>query len=190
MKQKTYASIIRRGGAYLLDVAIIFVWFFVTQRFIFTPLREQFGSAWMRSGFLLEAYVLLTISLPAWLYFAFLESSPWRASIGKRFVGLVVTDLRGDRIGFWRVLLRTVIKLLPWEIAHMIVNLPTSMWIDPQTGALSFDAPVAGFRYLLFIIVYVLLGVYLITAWRNPRNRSVHDLLAGTVVRYRQAIDS
>jgi uncharacterized RDD family membrane protein YckC len=37
-----------------------------------------------------------------WLYFALLESSPWQATLGKKFFGLYVTDEQGHRITFWR----------------------------------------------------------------------------------------
>ena len=35
-----------------------------------------------------------------WLYFAFLESSPTQATLGKMIVGIVVTDLNGNRVSF------------------------------------------------------------------------------------------
>jgi uncharacterized RDD family membrane protein YckC len=37
-----------------------------------------------------------------WLYYAILESSPWQATIGKKTLGLEVTDLQGHRISFAR----------------------------------------------------------------------------------------
>src|SRR5579863_28596 len=37
-----------------------------------------------------------------WLYFALLESSAWQATIGKKTLGLEVTDLAGQRISFAR----------------------------------------------------------------------------------------
>jgi uncharacterized RDD family membrane protein YckC len=40
--------------------------------------------------------------LMGWLYFASLESSRWRATLGKRLFGLYVTDVRGNSVGFWR----------------------------------------------------------------------------------------
>ena len=35
-----------------------------------------------------------------WLYFGILESSPWQATLGKKMLGLRVTDLNGGRISF------------------------------------------------------------------------------------------
>jgi uncharacterized RDD family membrane protein YckC len=37
-----------------------------------------------------------------WLYYALLESSAWQATIGKKTLGLEVTDLAGHRISFGR----------------------------------------------------------------------------------------
>jgi len=45
--------------------------------------------------------LLLTIVL-TWLYYALLESSVWQATLGKKALGLEVTDLAGTRIHFGR----------------------------------------------------------------------------------------
>ncbi len=47
-----------------------------------------------------------------WLYFAFLESSPWQGTVGKLAIGLVVTDLNGNRISFGRATGRYFGKIL------------------------------------------------------------------------------
>ncbi|GIW92748.1 MAG: RDD family protein [Pirellulaceae bacterium] len=47
-----------------------------------------------------------------WLYFALLESSAWQATLGKRALGLVVTDLDGNRISFARATGRHFAKIL------------------------------------------------------------------------------
>ena len=46
------------------------------------------------------------------LYCALLESSPWQATVGKRVIGLKVSNRRGERIGFARAAARFVAKLL------------------------------------------------------------------------------
>jgi uncharacterized RDD family membrane protein YckC len=44
-----------------------------------------------------------TISLIlTWLYHAFMESSDWQATLGKKALGLVVTDMAGQRVSFGR----------------------------------------------------------------------------------------
>src|SRR5262249_38555163 len=37
-----------------------------------------------------------------WLYSSLLESSPWQATLGKKALGILVTDLEGNRITFRR----------------------------------------------------------------------------------------
>ena len=62
--------------------------------------------------------VILDLTLRAigvivgWLYFAYQESGPRMATIGKRAVGIVVTDLNGGRISFGRASGRYFGKIL------------------------------------------------------------------------------
>ncbi len=57
--------------------------------------------------------MLLPILLPlAWLYFSLQESSATGATIGKRAMGLRVTDMNGDRISFGRATGRYFGRLL------------------------------------------------------------------------------
>lgn len=56
-------------------------------------------------------FVFLTTALK-WLYFTQLESLPIRATVGKRLMGIMVTDLNGDRISFGRANGRYLSKYL------------------------------------------------------------------------------
>jgi uncharacterized RDD family membrane protein YckC len=47
-----------------------------------------------------------------WLYCAFCESSPLQATLGKRALDLMVTDLRGQRLSFARATARFFSKIL------------------------------------------------------------------------------
>jgi len=44
-------------------------------------------------------FVLLNL-LGTWLYWSLLESSSWQATLGKKVLGLYVTDLQGSRVSF------------------------------------------------------------------------------------------
>ncbi len=66
------------------------------------------------------AFVLGMLSIgliPQWLYFALQESSAARATIGKRIVGLRVSDAGGNRLGFGqasaRWLIKTIVTIVP-----------------------------------------------------------------------------
>jgi len=47
-----------------------------------------------------------------WLYYALLESSAWQATLGKKALGLEVTDLEGRRISFGRATGRFFAKMI------------------------------------------------------------------------------
>jgi len=58
-------------------------------------------------------FLLATISLVVtWLYHAWMESSEWQATVGKRVLGLVVTDPAGQRISFGRATARHFSKII------------------------------------------------------------------------------
>jgi uncharacterized RDD family membrane protein YckC len=50
--------------------------------------------------------------LAPWLYEAFMMSSEWQATVGKRVMSIVVTDLQGSRISFARATGRHFAKYL------------------------------------------------------------------------------
>ncbi len=58
-------------------------------------------------------FVLATASLVVtWLYHALMESSEWQATLGKKALGLVVTDMTGQRVSFGRATGRHFAKIV------------------------------------------------------------------------------
>ncbi len=161
-----YASVWRRAVAYLIDWVLLAALVQVSQWALFAVAGSPIPS--LRSGFEIEAWVLLTISLPVWLYFSLSESIAGQ-TVGKRLMGLKVARVDGGHIIFGQALARTLLKLLPWELTHVTILLPTPI----------FDEP--GFRWG-FIVAYALLGLYVAVMFFNHRRQSVHDLIAGTIV--------
>jgi uncharacterized RDD family membrane protein YckC len=115
---------------------------------------------------------LITISLPSWIYFTLSDASPRGATIGKRVLGLRVAMTDGSRVRLRPALVRTAVKLIPWELTHA-----TMFALSPRLGSFS------GLQAGLLTIVYVLLAAYLVVALRNRGERGIHDLVAGTDVR-------
>jgi uncharacterized RDD family membrane protein YckC len=54
----------------------------------------------------------LLITMVSWIYFAALESSVWQATLGKKILGLYVTDVAGRRISFVRASGRYFAKII------------------------------------------------------------------------------
>ena len=170
--EQNYASVIRRVGAYAVDGLILFIAFpIILGGLSGLILYLTVGFDWIRNGFLFWLYVFSIVSIPFWLYYSLLESSERQATFGMRLFGLQVTNTDGNRIGFGRALLRTVIKLLPLELNHLVMFLPTPIWSDPHPG----------FR-VGFVVVNALIILYFATMFITKRRQSVHDLVAGTVV--------
>jgi uncharacterized RDD family membrane protein YckC len=178
------ASLWRRGFAYLLDCAILYA---LLMGAIQLPLAMARGwsvpQAWL-NGWVLEAHVLATISLPAWLWLALWESRRGGAP-GKLALGLRVADASsGGRIGFRRALARTGVKLAPWEVAHAAAALPWPVALvrDPQTGAAIMGAPPGeGFRWG-FALSLGLLAAWVLGVLLSKSRRAPHDRIAGTLV--------
>lgn len=169
------AILIRRVIAYVIDSLFAFLVFVIlTQTFVFMPTRHLIiGSEnWFRSGWNTEVYTLITMSLPTWLYFSLFEISAWQATIGKHLLKLQTVDVTTEnRISLGQTITRTVIKLLPWEIAHFTNNIPTPMWYDPNPA----------FRFG-FVIVPFLVTLYIVLASVTQKRQSLHDLIARTMV--------
>jgi len=61
-----------------------------------------------------------------WLYYALMESSSWQATLGKKALGLEVTDMAGCRISFGRASGRyfgkLVTNLIPLAIGYILAG--------------------------------------------------------------------
>lgn len=118
-----------------------------------------------------QAIGFLLLTLPAILYFSLAEAGPSGATWGKRRLGIRVTVLDGGRLGFGRALGRTLLKFIPWELAH------TCIWQFSQAT----DEP----SWLLDVglgVVWLLVGANIVCMLRSARGQTVYDRLAGTVV--------
>ena len=171
VSEKPVASLIQRLIAYAVDALLLFVVVGVLLGGVLGLILYLIvGFEWTRNGFLLWAYVFATVSTPFGLYYAFFESSERQATVGMRLLGVRVTDLYGERISFGRALLRTVVKLIPFEVNHAVMFLPVPLMNETNPN----------FRYG-FILVGVLMIVYLVSVVLTSRRQSIHDLIAGTV---------
>jgi uncharacterized RDD family membrane protein YckC len=111
----SYAGFWLRLAAYVLDSLLLGLTAGVA---VFMPLMSRgaipVDNPWeVYTGTTPQFFALrLLILMIQWVYFALLESSPWQASLGKRMLGLKVTDLEGRRISFGRASARYFCTLL------------------------------------------------------------------------------
>lgn len=160
--------------AFVLDVFVLYAGVLATQAALFAgglhPFQAQIEDGVWPSGWPLHLWVFVSTSLPFWLYYAALHSGPWQATLGKRLVGLRVTTVTGEQLSFTRALLRAVAMLIPFEVNHFVI-----LQLAPTSTVFSLG----------LVLVYVLIGLYLTVIVLDPRRRSVHDLISGSVVKAR-----
>jgi uncharacterized RDD family membrane protein YckC len=162
-----------RVAAFAFDYIIIVGYLFtlvavgiLTNIFFPVIAHQLFGNplSGQLTGFLL-------ITLPVSLYFMVCESSPLQATWGKLRKGLRVTRTDGTRLTILRSGSRTLLKFIPWELAH------TCIW----QISFSQQAP-APWINLGFVLVWILVGANFISLWISPTHQSLYDYLAGTYV--------
>jgi uncharacterized RDD family membrane protein YckC len=75
--------------------------------------------------FLCSLFIILLGGL--WLYYALLESSSWQGTVGKKALGLIVTDLDGRRVSFGRATARffsrLITGLVPLFIGYILAGI-------------------------------------------------------------------
>jgi uncharacterized RDD family membrane protein YckC len=132
----------RRCAAYTIDYFLTFVASYVVGLVVGFALAAGQGAEGAMAAPTVGALLGLVVT---WLYFALQESSAQQATLGKRALGIKVTNANGFRIGFGRATGRFFGKLL--------------------SG-------------LIFGIGFMLAG------W-TERKQALHDMLAGTLVVFR-----
>jgi len=102
-----YAGFWKRVGAWIIDAVLTgFVGF--VQGIVVAIMGV--GMQWSQDTAIIVAQVFALIF--GWLYFTILESSKLQATIWKMALGIVVTDLAGNRISFGRANGRYFSKIL------------------------------------------------------------------------------
>jgi uncharacterized RDD family membrane protein YckC len=125
-----YAGFWRRFGAYIVDSIILtiglgiilFVLSMVGIPIVDTAeYAAETGdlSVSAEADFNLNPVAGIIIFLVTVLYFPVLESSSLQASIGKLALGIKVTDMQGNRIGFGRALGRNLAKIISAIILYI-----------------------------------------------------------------------
>ena len=111
-----YAGFWRRFAASVLDETIIF--FFTT--FLIAPMMNHFIYG-VRSNevILIMIWGGFYFTIFRWCYFAGMESSPMKATIGKLAVGLYVTNISGERITFGQATGRFFGKIISGLILYI-----------------------------------------------------------------------
>lgn len=170
----TNVSLGTRIIAFLWDYAIISGYLLLLVGLSFV-MRPALLPLFTTSPLLSELTGFLFITLPVYLYFSLCEGSKAQATWGKYKMGIIVADMNGNAAGLGTSLLRSALKFLPWELAHFTI---WHMVIPADYPAVLLNS--------LLAAVYGLALIYLISALFSRNKQTVYDLMAGTVVRYKE----
>jgi uncharacterized RDD family membrane protein YckC len=104
-----YAGLWRRICACILDIPLASGFVFITAYAVALVYSAARGVE-VKTDF--KAWLIVLSVVGYWCYWAVMESSSLRATFGKIATGIVVTDVDGGRISFWRATRRYIGKSL------------------------------------------------------------------------------
>lgn len=166
--------------ALLLDYLVILGWMAllalasVTYYLLHGGLPDYFG---LLGPYGSQAAAFGVLTLPVVIYHFATEAGRRHATWGKRRLGLTVRSVDGSTPGRKQVLLRTVIKFLPWEAAHFFIW--QTQWRLSQPSG---DGTVPWWASAGLAVTGIAPVVYVAVVARTRLRRGPHDLLAGTRV--------
>lgn len=127
------------------------------------------GKTLLASPIAMNVLAFVILVLPVILYFALQESSPQQATCGKRRAKIRVVTVQGARMSLWQSLLRSAIKFLPWQLAHICI---IYIWYGNQLTIFLIGS----------LVAQGLVIVYVLCLWLGKRHRTPYDWIAGTCV--------
>lgn len=116
----SYAGFWVRVAANILDLAIVGLFYFSAWHMMEMQM-DHFDRSWTKLDKEIDYYLGirpdewhpgLFLMIFNWAYFAGLESSPFRGTLGKWILGIYVTDEKGERITFGRATGRHFSKII------------------------------------------------------------------------------
>ena len=109
-----YAGFWRRFAAFNIDAVLLGMVQAVATIVMVVTIPEPEASDEANVGSIATANLVSFVA--TWLYFALMESSAKQATVGKILVGVVVTDIDGNRVSFGRASGRYFGKIVSWII--------------------------------------------------------------------------
>lgn len=113
-----------------------------------------------------------TLTLPVFLYFFLQEKSAKKGTIGKRALRLQVEMIHDSGKHTRGILIRTILKLLPWEIAHWGVQW-LAFYIKKE-----MEPPI--WVWILLVVPQVVAFFYFVSILYTRGTLSLYDAIAGT----------
>ncbi len=163
------AGLKKRFLALFIDYLTIAAWgviLLAINMFIFVALLDGFP-AFDEFGMNL---ISLTMILPVFLFSTIMEAGEKHATIGKRKMKIEVSSVRSKTI-VWQVIIRNIIKFLPWQFAHMMIF-----------RGFAFNWALPPFWMAMLILADILPFIWIAVVLIRKDHRGIPDLISKTVV--------
>jgi hypothetical protein len=161
--------ILRRLVAFCLDYTIIAIYALLLFGISKVMNLEKMTSTPI-SGQLLG---FVSLTLPVFLYFFLTEKSESRATIGKRVMNISIRSKTENAEK--RILLRNILKFLPWEIAHTGVH--CVVFFSKSQNIVPF------WIWILLILPQLITIAYLFSIVISKGESSIYDSISKTKVK-------
>jgi uncharacterized RDD family membrane protein YckC len=112
-----YAGFWLRAAAYIIDVIAVYAIIFIVALTMGLGMTEYFSRSGKPDGLFEILFLFLFLAILA--YFPIMESSKWQATLGKKAVGIKVTDEYGHRIRFGKAVSRFLSKIVSVIILYI-----------------------------------------------------------------------
>lgn len=166
----------RRLTSWWWDYLVVLTWLGIV--FLVMGMPTLLGvidleSLWSGPALADLATAALTV-IPFLMYLVVTETRPSHATWGKRRSGLSVAAADGSSPALGQVVLRNIVKVLPWQLGHMAaLRFATDTQIPTATACYA----------LSLLLLVAVAGPPLV------RRRGLHDMIAGTTVMTRASAE-
>ena len=159
--------LLKRLIAYLIDNCILLLYAYLVMEVALYFQMDQKVSGPLQG----QLIGLITLTVPFFLYLYLFEKSKYRATIGKQLMRIKVAGSEGEKPNHF---LRTLFKLLPWEIAHSGIH-----WMfattDPENPPLLI--------WVLLILPQLMVLAYIVSMISSKGKETIYDRISGTELR-------
>jgi len=169
LSQLRCAGLKKRFASLAIDFLVIVLWgliVLVVSLFVYFVILG-FVPDFSELGMNLVSLILI---FPAILYFVITEAGKKHATFGKRKMKVHVASVNTG-LHLWQIIVRNLIKFLPWQAAHMMIF-----------HGIAFKWEFSSDLIILMGLAYILPCVYIVFICFKKDHRGIHDLIARTIV--------
>lgn len=109
----------------------------------------------------------ISLTLPIICYSWWMENSSWKGTLGKRLLQLKIISKKNSAQS---LLLRNILKYLPWELAHFGVH-----WLFYY---ISLNKTIPLWNWIMLILPQMIVILYFVSIWNSGGTKSAYDAIS------------